>query len=34
METTITANVDATVKEIILKENIMVNSEDLVLTLE
>ncbi|WP_341200274.1 pyruvate carboxylase [Croceibacter atlanticus] len=34
METTITANIDATVKEIILKENIMVNSEDLVLTLE
>ena len=34
METTITANTDATVKKIVLKTGFMVNSEDLVVVLE
>lgn len=34
METTITANTDATVKKIVLKTGYMVNSEDLVVVLE
>jgi pyruvate carboxylase len=34
METTITAIEDATIKKIVIKSGVMVNSDDLILTLE